>query len=152
MHTTADAAPIALPGRPAPARKGMMRLPMIPKLAYRNLFHDRLGLVVTIVGIVFSVVLVAVQFGLYLGSENRIAAMFDHAEGDLWVVPLGTKSFDDPAMLSGRERHSVLSTPGVASVQELTVGFVNWRKPKGGSTARPTPWPWSSRVRRPRGR
>jgi len=135
MHTTADAAPIALPGRPAPARKGMMRLPMIPKLAYRNLFHDRLGLVVTIVGIVFSVVLVAVQFGLYLGSENRIAAMFDHAEGDLWVVPLGTKSFDDPAMLSGRERHSVLSTPGVASVQELAVGFVNWRKPKGGSTA-----------------
>jgi putative ABC transport system permease protein len=38
-------------------------------------------------------------------------------------------------MLSGRERHSVLSTPGVASVQELAVGFVNWRKPKGGSTA-----------------
>src|SRR5690606_21549260 len=26
-------------------------------------------------------------------------------------------------------------TPGVASVQELAVGFVNWRKPKGGSTA-----------------
>jgi putative ABC transport system permease protein len=108
---------------------------MVPKLAYRNLFHDRLGLIVTVIGIVFSVVLVAVQFGLYLGSENRIAAMFDHAEADLWVVPLGTKSFDDPAMLSGRERHSVLSTPGVASVQELAVGFVNWRKPKGGSTA-----------------
>jgi putative ABC transport system permease protein len=108
---------------------------MVPKLAYRNLFHDRLGLIVTVVGIVFSVVLVAVQFGLYLGSENRIAAMFDHVEADLWVVPLGTKSFDDPGMLSGRERHSLLSTPGVASVQELAVGFVNWRKPKGGSTA-----------------
>jgi len=108
---------------------------MVPKLAYRNLFHDRLGLIVTVIGIVFSVVLVAVQFGLYLGSENRIAAMFDHVEADLWVVPLGTKSFDDPAMLTGRERHSVLSTPGVASVQELAVGFVNWRKPKGGSTA-----------------
>ncbi len=135
MHTTADANSIALPGRPMPARKGMMRLPMVPKLAYRNLFHDRLGLIVTVVGIVFSVVLVAVQFGLYLGSENRIAAMFDHVDGDLWVVPLGTKSFDDPAMLSGHERHSVLSTPGVASVQELAVGFVNWRKPRGGSTA-----------------
>jgi putative ABC transport system permease protein len=108
---------------------------MVPKLAYRNLFHDRLGLIVTVVGIVFSVVLVAVQFGLYLGSENRIAAMFDHVEADLWIVPLGTKSFDDPAMLSGRERHSVLSTPGVAGVRELAVGFVNWRKRKGGSTA-----------------
>ena len=135
MQTTAETASIALPGQPTAARKGTMRLPMVPKLAYRNLFHDRLGLIVTVIGIVFSVVLVAVQFGLYLGSENRIAAMFDHAEADLWVVPLGTKSFDDPAMLSGRERHSVLSTPGVASVQELAVGFVNWRKPKGGSTA-----------------
>jgi putative ABC transport system permease protein len=110
-------------------------MPMVPKLAYRNLFHDRLSLIVTLVGIVFSVVLVAVQFGIYLGSENRIAAMLDQAKGDLWVVALGTKSFDDPSLLSGRERHAVLSTPGVASVEELAVGFVNWRKPKGGSTA-----------------
>jgi putative ABC transport system permease protein len=29
----------------------------------------------------------------------------------------------------------VLSTPGVGSVEELAVGFVNWRKTKGGSTA-----------------
>lgn len=34
---------------------------MAPKLAYRNLFHDRLSLFVTLTGIVFSVVLVAVQ-------------------------------------------------------------------------------------------
>jgi putative ABC transport system permease protein len=108
---------------------------MVPKLAYRNLFHDRLSLAVTLTGIVFSVVLVAVQFGIYLGSENRIAAMLDHAEADLWVVPLGTKSFDDPSFLSGRERHAILSTRGVASVEELVVGFASWRKPKGGSTA-----------------
>jgi putative ABC transport system permease protein len=124
-----------MPGQPALVRKRATHLPMVPKLAYRNLFHDRLGLIVTVVGIVFSVVLVAVQFGLYLGSENRIAAMFDHAKADLWVVPLGTKSFDDPAMLSGRERHGVLSTPGVSGVRELAVGFVNWRKPNGGTTA-----------------
>jgi putative ABC transport system permease protein len=108
---------------------------MVPKLAYRNLFHDRLSLAVTLTGIVFSVVLVAVQFGIYLGSENRIAAMLDHAEADLWVVPLGTKSFDDPSFLSGRERHAILSTRGVADVEELVVGFASWRKPKGGSTA-----------------
>jgi putative ABC transport system permease protein len=79
---------------------------MVIKLAYRNLFHDRLSLAVTLTGILFSVVLVAVQFGIYLGSERRIAAMFDHAQADLWVVPLGTKSFDDPSFLTGRERPS----------------------------------------------
>lgn len=108
---------------------------MISKLAFRNLFHDRLSLIVTLVGIVFSVVLVAVQLGLYLGSERMIAAMLDHARGDLWIVPLGTKSFDDPSLLTGREKHAALSTPGVGRVEELAVGFASWRKPKGGSTA-----------------
>ncbi len=60
---------------------------MAGKLAYRNLFHDRLSLIVTLTGIVFSVVLVAVQCGLYIGSERMIAAMLDESKGDLWVVP-----------------------------------------------------------------
>jgi putative ABC transport system permease protein len=135
MSMSANTATIALPGRSIPAGRLPKAMPMVPKLAYRNLFHDRLSLAVTLVGIVFSVVLVAVQFGIYLGSEDRIAAMLDHAKGDLWVVALGTKSFDDPSLLSGNERYKVLSTPGVAAVEDLAVGFVNWRKPKGGSTA-----------------
>jgi putative ABC transport system permease protein len=117
------------------ARSKARPMPMVTKLAYRNLFHDRLSLVVTLVGIVFSVVLVAVQCGIYLGSEVRIAAMLDHSEGDLWVIPLGTKSFDDPTLLPGREKHAILSTPGVASIEELAVGFINWRKGSGGVTA-----------------
>jgi putative ABC transport system permease protein len=133
VHANALNAPMPSPSDRAGAPAAAM--PMVPKLAYRNLFHDRLSLAVTLVGIVFSVVLVAVQFGLYLGSENRIAAMFDHVTADLWVVPYGTKSFDDPALLNGRERHPILSTPGVAGVQELAVGFVNWRKRGGGTTA-----------------
>ena len=115
MRVPANTATIAPgpAGRSIPAGRMGKAMPMVPKLAYRNLFHDRLSLIVTLVGIVFSVVLVAVQFGIYLGSENRIAAMLDQAKGDLWVVALGTKSFDDPSLLSGRERHAVLSTPGV---------------------------------------
>lgn len=108
---------------------------MAGKLAYRNLFHDRLSLIVTLTGIVFSVVLVAVQCGLYIGSERMIAAMLDQSKGDLWVVPLGTKSFDDPSLLMGHEKYSVLSAKGVAGSEELVVGFAAWRKPKGGTTA-----------------
>ena len=135
MTMSAATAKSIAPARVNRAGKRRKAVPMIPKLAYRNLFHDRLSLVVTLTGIVFSVVLVAVQFGLYLGSENRIAAMLDNAKADLWVVPYGTKSFDDPSFLSGRERHAILSTPGVASAEELVVGFASWRKPRGGSTA-----------------
>jgi putative ABC transport system permease protein len=138
MRVAANTLITEMPGPPKRAATkvhiGVKAVPMVTKLAYRNLFHDRLSLVVTLVGIVFSVVLVAVQLGIYLGFQNTIAAMLDHVHGDLWVVSLGTKSFDDPALLSGREKHMVLSTPGVAGVEELAVGFVNWRKPAGGTT------------------
>ena len=107
---------------------------MVVKLAYRNLFHDRLSFAVTIVGIVFSVVLVAVQTGIYLGSEKKIAAIIDAAPADLWIVPLGTKSYDDPSLLSGRERHMALSTPGVENAEDMVVSFAKWRKPEGGQT------------------
>lgn len=110
------------------------RVPMVVKLAYRNLFHDRLSFMVTIVGIVFSVVLVAIQCGIYLGSEKKIAAILDQAPADLWIVPLGTKSYDDPSPLSGRERHMALSVPGVASAEDMVVSFARWRKPEGGTT------------------
>ena len=132
MTSSSAAAAMASPGHQAAV--AARPVPMIPKLAYRNLFHDRLSLVVTLVGIVFSVVLVAVQCGIYLGMENRIAAMLDHSQADLWVVPLGTKSFDDPSLLAGIEKYAILSTPGVASVDELVVGFASWRKFSGGST------------------
>ncbi len=108
---------------------------MAPKLAYRNLFHDRLSLIVTLVGIVFSLILVAVQTGLYIGSEQKIATVLDKTPADLWVVPFGTKSFDDPALLTGREKYSILSTPGVKRVEEMVVSFAGWRKPLGGKKA-----------------
>ena len=42
-------------------------MPLNFTLASRNLFHDRLRFVATMIGIVFSVVLVMVQMGLFLG-------------------------------------------------------------------------------------
>lgn len=136
--------------RPRP-RSNKRSVPMVVKLAYRNLFHDRLSFAVTIVGIVFSVVLVAVQTGIYLGSEKKIAAILDAAPADLWIVPLGTKSYDDPSLLSGRERHMALSTPGVENAEDMVVSFAKWRKPEGGQTTvllvgsetisdKPLPW------------
>jgi putative ABC transport system permease protein len=123
------------PGAGGDAGQTFKRVKMAPKLAYRNLFHDRLSLFVTLIGIVFSVVLVAIQCGLYLGSERTIAAVIDQTKADLWVVPIGTKSFDDASLLTGREKYAVLGTPGVQKVEELVIGFAGWRKPDGGKKA-----------------
>jgi putative ABC transport system permease protein len=108
---------------------------MILTLAFRNLFHDRIRLAVTLIGILFSIVLVAVQLGLYLGASRMITANIDHAKADLWVMTYGAKSYEDGAiLLTTRERHQALATPGVSAVIPLVVAFAEWRKPSGGST------------------
>jgi len=119
----------------APPESLSKAIRMVPRLAYRNLFHDKLSLAVTLVGILFSVLLVAIQCGLYIGSSNRIASVIDRSDADLWVVPYASKSFDDAAPLPGRERFAALATEGVASVHDLVVGFGSWRKPEGGRSA-----------------
>lgn len=117
--------------RNAGASQGKV-IKMAPKIAYRNLFHDRMSLIVTLVGIVFSVVLVAIEVGLYKGSETKIATVLDKAPADLWIVPYGTKSFDDPSLLIGHEKYAALSTPGVSYAEDMIVAFSSWRKPEGG--------------------
>jgi putative ABC transport system permease protein len=122
-------------GLPGVAPGQVKAIKMAPKIAYRNLFHDRMSLIVTLIGIIFSVVLVAIQCGLYLGSESKIATVLDRTNPDLWIVPIGTKSFDDPSLMTGREKYAALSTPGVKSVEEMVVSFSAWRKPEGGKKA-----------------
>lgn len=108
---------------------------MILTLAIRNLFHDRIRLIVTLVGILFSIVLVAVQLGLYLGARKMIIDMIENAHGELWITAYGAKSFEEGGiLLTPRERHAALTAPGVKAVVPLIVSFAEWRKPGGGST------------------
>jgi putative ABC transport system permease protein len=102
-------------------------------LASRNLFHDRLRFVATLVGIVFSVVLVLIQMGLFLGFGRMVTTMIDHASTDLWVVPKGAKCFEDPSLLDTKLRRRVASVDGVASVVPLVLGFSVWSL-EGGET------------------
>jgi putative ABC transport system permease protein len=107
---------------------------MTVTLAFRNLFHDRVRLTVTLVGILFSIVLVAVQLGLYLGARGMIIATIDHTDGDLWIMAYGTKNFEEAQPIRARERYVALATPGVVSAVPLITAFTDWRKPTGGST------------------
>jgi putative ABC transport system permease protein len=109
-------------------------MPLIITLAFRNLFHDRLRFIATLIGIVFSIVLVTVQMGLYLGFGRMVTTMIDHAEADLWVMPRGTKCFEDPSLIDSRNRYRVLSVEGVADAVPVVIGFADWRTPDGATT------------------
>jgi putative ABC transport system permease protein len=109
-------------------------MPLIFTLAARNLFHDRLRFAATLVGIVFSMILVTVQMGLYLGFGRMVSTMIDHAHADLWIMPLGTKCFEDPSSLDDSKRFRALSVKGVAQALPVVIGFAPWRIPGGGTT------------------
>ena len=102
-------------------------------LAFRNLFHDRVRLAVTLVGILFAIVLIAVQLGLYLGAQQIIAATIDHANGDVWIMAYGNKNFEEAQAINQRARFTALATPGVAAVAPMITSFVDWTKPDGGT-------------------
>jgi putative ABC transport system permease protein len=103
-------------------------------LASRNLFHDLLRFVATMVGIVFSVVLVMVQMGLFLGFGHMVTTMIDHAATDLWIVPKNVKCFEDPSLLDLKLRNRVATIEGVATVAPLVIGFSDWRQDSGEMT------------------
>ena len=113
---------------------GLIGMPLVFTLAFRNLFHDRLRLIATVIGIVFSIVLVTVQMGLYLGFGRMVTTMIDHASADLWIMPRGTKCFEDPSLLDARKRNRALSVDGVAEAIPVVIGFADWRTPSGSST------------------
>ena len=105
---------------------------MVLRLALRNLFYDRIRFAATLVGIVFSTSLITIQLGLYVSSERMITTLIDHAQADLWIVPRETRSFENGAVLPGRERYLALATPGIVAATEIVVSFAEWRKPSGG--------------------
>jgi len=59
-------------------------------LARRNLFHDGVRFTVTLTGIVFALVLIIIQFGLFLGFTTTTSNNIDHSNADLWVVFTGS--------------------------------------------------------------
>ena len=101
-------------------------------LAWRNLAHDRSRFVVTLVGIVFAVVLIAMQIGLFLGFSDATTVIVRHTHADFWVVARGAQNFEISLPLKERELYLARSVPGVAQAERLLVQFVPWKKPGGG--------------------
>lgn len=53
--------------------------------AFKTLLADRGKLLTAVVGVVFSLVLVSIQGGLYLGLMKKASVLVDNCEADLWV-------------------------------------------------------------------
>src|SRR3979490_1763605 len=95
---------------------------LIFRLSWRNLFHDRLRFIATVIGIVFSIVLVTVQMGLCLRFGQMATTMIDHASADLWIMPKGTKCFEKFAPVGARHTTCPLALPGAVEAIPVVIG------------------------------
>jgi len=100
-------------------------------IAVRNLFHDRVRLAVTLTGIIFAVVLVAVQTGLFLGFTTTTSNLIDNSRADLWITSKGVKYIEVGVPFSEKQYFHALGTPGVADARKLIVRFSQWKRPDG---------------------
>jgi putative ABC transport system permease protein len=101
------------------------------KLAWRNLFHDKARFAVTSVGIVFALVLVLVQMGLFLSFLEMSANIVERNGADLWIGAPNIPYVHAGSALPESIRWQALSLPGVQAVHRYAIFFVNWKLPSG---------------------
>jgi putative ABC transport system permease protein len=104
----------------------------MPPLAQRNLFHDKVRLAVTLTGIVFAVVLIVVQIGLFIGFATTTSGLIDHSGVDIWIGAKHVPYIDQATPFSERKLYQVIATPGVENAQKYIVRFSDWQRPDGG--------------------
>ena len=107
-----------------------LKLPM-SDLAWGNLVHDKVRLGVTLTGIVFAVVLIVVELGLFVGFTTATTGLIDNARADLWITAARVGYVEVGVPFSERKLYTLLRTPGVAHASKLIVRFSQWKRPDG---------------------
>jgi putative ABC transport system permease protein len=101
-------------------------------LARRNLFHDKMRLAVTLTGVVFAVVLIVIELGLFVGFTRTTSALIDHSGVDLWVTSNHVPYLELGVPLNERKFYQVEAVPGVMGAEKYIVRYTRWNRLDGG--------------------
>lgn len=101
-------------------------------LAIKTLFADRGKLLVALAGVVFSVALVNVQGGLFLGLLRKAALLVDNSTADIWIGHRRMHNVDFPRDIPRRWVDRVRTVDGVAQAEPYLIGFSDMTLPDGG--------------------
>src|SRR4030042_331786 len=98
-------------------------------LALETLIADRGKLLTALVGVVFSIVLVNVQGGLFLGLINKAGLLVDQGQADVWVGHKNMHNVDFPRDIPRRWIHRIRTVPGVKRAEPYLLGFTDMTPP-----------------------
>lgn len=101
-------------------------------VAIKTLIADRGKLFTALVGVVFSIMLVNVQGGLFLGLLKKAGMLVDCGEAEVWVGHRGIHNVDFPREIPRRWVYRVRAVPGVKDAAPYLLGFTEMTLPHGG--------------------
>ena len=100
-------------------------------LALKAMLADRGKLLTSLLGVVFSVVLVNLQGGLLLGMIQKASLLVDYGHADIWVGHRHTTNVDMGAFIPERWIHRIRAIDGVERADPYVVMFGQSNMPDG---------------------
>lgn len=89
-------------------------------VAVKNLAVERTRLVLSVIGVGFSVLLVLVMAGIYVGTIRQVTTYIDHSGNAVWVVQPGvSQMFRAVSWLPADARQQLTALPEVASAAPI---------------------------------
>ncbi|MBI5199677.1 MAG: ABC transporter permease [Nitrospirae bacterium] len=102
-------------------------------IARKNLFHDRIRFIITLIGVTFSVVLIFAQVGVYLGFMRNASMIIDKSGVDIWITSRDTPNFEWARSFPERKINTVRGTEGVEFAEKLIFAWGMMKLEDGGT-------------------
>lgn len=97
------------------------------------LWHGRQRFLPAVLAVAFSAVLIAVQFGVLLGTLAVTSRPIDHARAQIWVGIRNVPSIELGHPIPQAWLFRIQAEPEIEDVEEYLYEFNYWHKPAGGS-------------------
>ena len=82
-------------------------------LAIKSMLGDRSKLLISLLGVTFSVVLINLQGGLLLGLIQKASMLIDYAQADIWVGHRHMNNVDTGILIPERWVQRIRGVDGV---------------------------------------
>ncbi|MGK7924405.1 MAG: ABC transporter permease DevC [Spirulina sp.] len=107
-----------------------MRIP----LAWMQLSHEKIRLLIALAGISFADILMFIQFGFRDSLFESTTVFHKKVKGDIFLVSSQSTALIAMDNFSKRRLHQVLGVEGVKAVYPIHLSFALWKNPEDGST------------------
>lgn len=101
-------------------------------LAWKTLLHEKVRLLITLLGITISAVLALVEIAIYLGMMGNATAVIRHTDADIWVASKNIQSFDFALPFPAERINRVRALAEVESADKILLNYGFLKLANGG--------------------